>query len=116
MLFHFSHNYGEVDSKGFQSCKGCGKARFVGSPVHEHMWEVYNDTQQKCFICGEIKLIPIAPCVHVWKQVEAGKIESGYAGDGPRLETGSFWIFMCEKCKAVKEKRTSLRKDPLNEE
>ena len=102
-MFHFTHRYGEVDSKGYQYCKICGKANFIAPPQHEHMWEEQLEGKQKCFICGEISLIPSGVCEHNWVLLESSNITRGKA-DGI---IGRLWVYSCSKCKDIKEQRVN---------
>lgn len=69
-MFGCNHKYGEVDGKGYQYCKKCGKANNVGFPPCNHKWgDVATLTKtsqryghitgytyiQKCELCGEMK-------------------------------------------------------------
>jgi len=62
------HIYGIVDSKGYQYCTICNKARLVGIPKCNHSWEIFEKINVKgytgnietiiyvrrCALCGEI--------------------------------------------------------------
>ena len=63
------HTYSVVDSKGYQYCTICNKAKLVGTPKCNHSWEIlekinvigHNSVDinaiiyvQQCTLCGEI--------------------------------------------------------------
>lgn len=63
------HEYGDVDSSGYQRCKKCNKFEYVGKPTCDCIWDVHEtiDLQTKwtktiyklyvmrCNKCGEMK-------------------------------------------------------------
>lgn len=70
LKFFCFHKFKDVDSDGYQYCKKCNKAVFVGLPEHNCIWKVigkhsvhlfnnpnpsYYKYVMQCTICGEIK-------------------------------------------------------------
>jgi len=103
-MFHFGHIYDKVDSKGFQYCQICGKGKFVAVPPvtpHDHMWDMLGDIQQKCYVCGEIRSIPLPEHAHDWELIGEGNIQRS----SDNAITGKFWNYSCKVCKTIKTEK-----------
>jgi hypothetical protein len=63
------HEWNPVDDHGYQSCKKCGKSRYIGFPDCIHNWDIHDTIEGKsiwshlltrnyimrCNKCGEMK-------------------------------------------------------------
>lgn len=63
MFLWRNHKWRGVNSKGYQYCETCNKARFVGLPSCQHKWKKVDHISQERM--GRIvKLIDILECEH----------------------------------------------------
>ena len=61
------HNYGDVSENGFQYCRVCNKAIYVGEPECKHKYRIQNIVSDKGIFKSEDKIIYVQECMNCGK-------------------------------------------------